>query len=69
MNPDASLKQSAEPSPEGVARGVLLRVLLLCCAALLALLIVDALFPTARVYERIAGVLHTAFPPPAAPAR
>ena len=41
--------------------------LLLCCVALLALLIVDVLFPATRVYERIAGVLRAAFPP-AAPA-
>jgi len=37
MNPDASLKPSADPSPEVVARAVLLRVLLLCGAALLSL--------------------------------
>ena len=42
--------------------------LLLCCAALLALLIIDVLFPAARVYARLAGLLRAAFPPPAAPA-
>jgi hypothetical protein len=42
--------------------------LLLCCAALLALLIIDVLFPATRVYERLAGVLRAAFPPSAGPA-
>src|SRR3954471_1102172 len=37
MTLDASLKPSADPSPEVVARGVLLRVLLLCTAAVLSL--------------------------------
>ena len=36
MNPDAPLNASADPSPEAVARGVLLRVLLLCAAAVLS---------------------------------
>src|SRR4051812_17841843 len=37
MTPDASLKPSAAPSFEGVTRGVLLRVLLLCTAAVVSL--------------------------------
>jgi hypothetical protein len=36
--------------------------LLLCSAALLALLIADVLFPGARVYERLTGVIRSALP-------
>lgn len=42
--------------------------LLFCSAVLLALLVVDAVFPAARVYERLAGMLRSALPPPPAPA-
>ena len=34
--------------------------LLVCCLALAALMVVDAVFPQARVYERIRGFLRAA---------
>ena len=45
MNPDAPLVPSAAPSPDGVSRSVLVRVLLLCAFALLSLWLIKlALF-------------------------